>query len=269
MFLLTLENDSPVQGSCKINGSPAEYRRLADAIEWRHPDGGEWSRRKIVSRFPAGSNLTTYVCEDADGSDDLAILSSVRATPALAITCFDRGHEWVVFSTALAEVWLMLQCVACGRMGTVEDPTTEEWSEAFHAPSRPYVWADAARVNVREVRPLHVTRASGRQGCRCHELRGLPEVGAYERIPGEITSGDEVPDASVRAEVRELADFVAGTNLCSALFPDFVRYFQEDTGARHSAAVNQVAGRIRELHDAGLHFSPSAIAKTLRDFAGP
>jgi hypothetical protein len=58
-------------------------------------------------------------------------------------------HEWVVFSTALKECWLMLQCVQCGIMGTVEGPTEEEWAEAFHAPSRPYRWLDDARVVVK------------------------------------------------------------------------------------------------------------------------
>ena len=58
-------------------------------------------------------------------------------------------HEWAVFSTALKECWLMLQCVECGIMGTVEDPTKEEWAEAFHAPSQPYRWLDDARVVVK------------------------------------------------------------------------------------------------------------------------
>jgi hypothetical protein len=35
--------------------------------------------------------------------------------------CFN--HEWVVFSTALEEGWLMLQCVECGMHARVEDVT--------------------------------------------------------------------------------------------------------------------------------------------------
>jgi len=62
-------------------------------------------------------------------------------------TC--QHHEWVVFSTALKERWLMLQCAKCGIMGTVEDPSEEEWSVAFHTPSRPYSWHDDARVVVK------------------------------------------------------------------------------------------------------------------------
>lgn len=48
------------------------------------------------------------------------------------MTC--QKHEWVVFSTVLEQSWLMLQCVNCGLHATVDDPSKEEWSEAFHAP---------------------------------------------------------------------------------------------------------------------------------------
>ena len=61
-------------------------------------------------------------------------------------------HEWVVFSTALKEVCLLVQCVQCGAVGTVDSPSKAEWSEAFHAPSRPYRWNDASRVTIRETR---------------------------------------------------------------------------------------------------------------------
>jgi hypothetical protein len=43
----------------------------------------------------------------------------------------DHHHTFAVFSTAVADSWLMLQCVDCGLHGTVEDPTSEEWSQAF------------------------------------------------------------------------------------------------------------------------------------------
>lgn len=58
-------------------------------------------------------------------------------------------HHWVVFSTALQEVCLMLECAECGAFGTVDDPTKEEWSAAFSAPEEPYRWHDEARVTVR------------------------------------------------------------------------------------------------------------------------
>ncbi len=68
-----------------------------------------------------------------------------------------HAHEWVVFSTALQERLLMLRCVECGAMATVHDPTEVEWSEAFHAPSRPYKWTDEARVHVQNDPPIKET----------------------------------------------------------------------------------------------------------------
>lgn len=62
-------------------------------------------------------------------------------------------HKWVVFSTAIEDVCLMVHCVICGAHGSVDDPSREEWSEAFHAPSRPYDWSEGHRVNVRGVLP--------------------------------------------------------------------------------------------------------------------
>jgi hypothetical protein len=75
-----------------------------------------------------------------------------------ATTC---RHQWVVFSTAFKEVWLMLQCTKCGLHGTVDDPTLEEWETAYDAPSHPYPWTDEARITLHpEVRtaPDHWAR---------------------------------------------------------------------------------------------------------------
>jgi hypothetical protein len=57
-------------------------------------------------------------------------------------------HEWWVFSTALYEGWLMLYCDKTGKTGSVRDPSKEEWSRAFTAPSDPYRWYDESRVVV-------------------------------------------------------------------------------------------------------------------------
>lgn len=48
--------------------------------------------------------------------------------------------EWWVFSTALADVALLVHCPRTGATGVVRNPTKEEWAEAFHAPSNPYRW---------------------------------------------------------------------------------------------------------------------------------
>ncbi len=57
-------------------------------------------------------------------------------------------YEWWVFSTAIAEGWLMLYCGKTGQTGSVRDPSREEWSEAFHAPSNHYRWYDDERVTI-------------------------------------------------------------------------------------------------------------------------
>ena len=59
-------------------------------------------------------------------------------------------HIWIVFSTEVTRCCLMLECAECGTFGTVDDPTIEEWGQAFHAPSNPYPWTDNARVIVRD-----------------------------------------------------------------------------------------------------------------------
>lgn len=63
------------------------------------------------------------------------------------MSVIDHVHNWEVFSTylgltddGLPASHLLLRC-DCGDVGHVADPTPEEWSDAFHAPSQPYEWA--------------------------------------------------------------------------------------------------------------------------------
>ena len=72
----------------------------------------------------------------------------VLADPA---TC---EHEWTVYSTALAQVCLELYCNKCAIHGAVLDPSAEEWSQAFEAPSKPYRWHENERVTVGTVRAI-------------------------------------------------------------------------------------------------------------------
>lgn len=58
-------------------------------------------------------------------------------------------HKWIVYSTALATRAILVEC-ECGKMGSITDPTTGEWSDAFYAPSAPYEWHDHNRVIVSE-----------------------------------------------------------------------------------------------------------------------
>ena len=63
-------------------------------------------------------------------------------------------HEWTVYSTATAQVCLELYCNNCAICGAVFEPTAEEWSQAFHAPSKPYRWHDNDRVTVGTTRMI-------------------------------------------------------------------------------------------------------------------
>jgi len=63
-------------------------------------------------------------------------------------------HFWIVFSTAIEDHVLMVFC-ECGDYGIVRNPTREEWSLAFIAPSEPYPWVEGdERV---EIVPNHTT----------------------------------------------------------------------------------------------------------------
>ena len=179
----------------------------------------------------------------------------------------DHTHEWVVFSTALAEGWLMLQCVECGRHGTVENPSREEWSEAFHAPSRPYRWRDEARVVLKGRGSLYMMRTAA-GGCECYTRRGVPEPGEYERVPAEITRPSAPLTAEQRQELEHLAELAGESGLCSLLFPLFIRSYQEHTGRRCASSVVEVARRIEAINGKGLHCSPSVVARVLRECAG-
>ena len=62
------------------------------------------------------------------------------------------NHQWTVYSTALSDGVLEVQCDKCAILGSVADPTEEEWSKAYDAPSNPYPWKDGSRVKVGTVR---------------------------------------------------------------------------------------------------------------------
>ena len=110
-------------------------------------------------------------------------------------------HEWVVFSTALADCCLMVQCVDCCEMGTIDDPSEKEWSEAYYAPSRPYRWVDESRIRPLGVAPLHVVRAE-KKARRCDCPFSQADL-AYERFPAEIMSPDPALTQDERRDLKE------------------------------------------------------------------
>src|SRR5262245_25873205 len=118
-----------------------------------------------------------------------------------SMTC--KAHEWVVFSRALREGYVMLQCVNCGLHGFVNDSSIEEWATAFHAPSRPYRWHDETRVLIHDVQPPdqpYVQRKPPNfKPCECYTALGVKEPGEYERVWIETTR----PKPPVTDEDRE------------------------------------------------------------------
>jgi hypothetical protein len=181
-------------------------------------------------------------------------------------------HEWVVYSTAILDRCLLLQCVGCGALATVDDPTTREWAKAFHAPSRPYLWDDEARVHVRREPPcpFFVIRAKeGGPACPCPPRPGAQGRREYERFPGEIVTPGEALTEEEKEELEGLAGVVSNSELCSLLFPDFIRGIQEDMGREPAGAVRRIAGRIERIHSQGLHCSPRVVARVLREFIRP
>ena len=178
-------------------------------------------------------------------------------------------HEWVVFSTALKQGWLMLQCIHCGAMGTVNDPTEEEWAAAFHAPTNPYRWEDESRVQVRrkDFDVFHVIKAKPQPSCECAaNIEGFKHLD-YERIPVEIAEHSEVLETKEKAELVNLAEWVGTTDLCSRLFPLFIRKYQEHTGNELLGAVRKVAQLVEYWNACGHHLSPKGVARLLVEYA--
>lgn len=177
-----------------------------------------------------------------------------------------HAHEWVVFSTALQEGCLMLQCVECGAMATVDAPTKAEWADAYYAPSAPYRWEDESRVHLRHEPPcpFHVVRADkAASTCTCAARHGRSAPGEYERFPAEIMQPDAALSQEEKTELEGLAELVSNTDLCSNLFPFFI----QSTGNEPTGVVKRIASRIEQIDGMGMHLSPSVVAKVLRQHA--
>lgn len=178
------------------------------------------------------------------------------------------NHEWVVYSTILKENYLLVQCVKCGMIGTVQDPTADEWSAAFYAPSVPYQWMESGRVKEEQAAALRVAPKQPGKRCECVKAGRVQAPADYERVADEITKMDRPLTAEERSELKQLAEMVAKSDdLCSLFFPLFISSYQDATGSEPSAAVRVIAERIGKWHRAGLHQSPGVIAKILRDVA--
>lgn len=181
-------------------------------------------------------------------------------------------HTWVVFSTALGDGWIMLQCVDCGLHATVEDPTSEEWGQAFHAPSRPYQWLDETRVVVHPEVPAwkrYVVRTGIANKCECYTQRGVIEPHEFERFPNEATRPTIKVTDTDRAELLGLVKVVNRAALCSFLFGVFSKNAARDIGVAHGPAVKEIARRVSSLDRKGMHCSPAVVARLLTEIALP
>lgn len=175
------------------------------------------------------------------------------------------NHEWVAFSTALSEGWIMVQCVECGLHGTIEDPTKEEWGEAYHAPSRPYRWLDNTRVTEKAVGDFYVARATERKSCDCMDESSQHDSREYDRIPAEITRRHNSISERASQEIIEMAEFIGDKpEMCSRLFPVFVKGFIEYSGRVYAPATLEIVSRIERF---GMHMRNAVVARVLRTYA--
>ena len=49
-------------------------------------------------------------------------------------------HKWIVYSTAVGTGVILCKCERCKVNGVVRDPSEDEWTTAYFAPSDPYEW---------------------------------------------------------------------------------------------------------------------------------
>jgi hypothetical protein len=67
---------------------------------------------------------------------------------SLPNTAQNPESDWWVYSTAVAEGAILVENRSTGQRATVRDPSSEEWSAAFHAPSNPYRWLSPERLAI-------------------------------------------------------------------------------------------------------------------------
>ncbi len=175
-------------------------------------------------------------------------------------------HEWVVFSTAVDDEMLLVQCVKCLAIGTVNDPSRDEMQVAFHSPSRPYRWDDDDRVTVRDndIRVPYVIRADkSAPTCDCRPYERELD---YLRCPGEILKEPAPMAPDEMADLINLAKAVANSNNCGGVIADFLRHCQAD-GQEPSGASKRIAAYLEQVSEKGFHFPPQVVAFVLRKYA--
>ena len=176
-------------------------------------------------------------------------------------------HEWAVFSSAVDDKAILVQCVECLAIGTVGDPTEDEWERAYHSPSRPYRWDDDGRVTVRfpDIGVPYVIRSvEGAPTCDCRPYERELD---YLRCPGEILKEPAPLTPEEMADLTTLANAVANSDVCGGVLAEFLRSFQSDTGQEPCGASKRIAGQLEALSERGMHFPPQVVADVLRKYA--
>ncbi len=168
--------------------------------------------------------------------------------PSTDRLCDEGDHQWIVFSIALAEGWLMLNCTTCGAMGTVDEPTKAEINQAYRAPSRPYEWSDNPRVRIRHTGPGYVAQSPG------------------SGKPGRIVVSNTPLTPEERSELEVLERVVIKGNLDGHLFPLYIRSFQQHTGVEPTGAVKRLATQVEALVRKRRGFTPAMMAIVIREY---
>ena len=147
----------------------------------------------------------------------------------------NHKHEWVVYSTAMKERWLMLQCVECGAMATVDDPTKEEWGQCVPCPVQA-VPMDRRSTSSCPARAAMPSLRRPNREKRCYDCAcppkflvtgaGIRALPCRDRQAGEVLTKEDV------AELEQLAELVTKFDLCSRLFPMFIHSYQDRHGQR-------------------------------------
>lgn len=95
----------------------------------------EWVEEYLRKHEGAGAEEAVTVARHLWGLD----IETERPDPLV-------DYQWEVRNCAYLPVWIMLESPTTGLVGSVRDPSPEEWEKAYHAPSNPYPWPEPWRV---------------------------------------------------------------------------------------------------------------------------
>lgn len=187
-------------------------------------------------------------------------MKTKRTKRAVAVSEKDKSvalpscqHDWAVFSTAVAEGWLMLQCVYCGQHGVVKDPSESEWSDAFHAPTRPYRWTVGQRVSV--------------QPKRTAPYVAVDEGGVLQSVPREVIRSLPPISEEDAHELFGLIPLVEKDNMNSELFVLFIESANEHFRTTPSVCVSNLCRRFKEHSRRGRVYPTRWVVNALRWYA--